>query len=374
MLFRSGLQGVAVFALSYVVCLPFTINFDQISTNPCFTVSRTPLNQLVILWGLPVFVVIIFIGALISNHRKGQKEEATGQREEKKGKREEKKGQKEEQTGQKEEIAGKKKRQPVIFHFLASLEAPDLFILVLGLCAIGLVLLPEVVYVEDIYSGDYKRANTMFKLTYQAFILFGLCFGYILPRLLAFGKTPRQKKYAVTGLVLFLLSLAYIQNAVNAWYGNIFDRSGYEGLDATAFMEIEMPEDALATDWLNQNITGTPVVLEANGDSYTDYQRVSVITGLPTLLGWRTHEWLWKGDPELLDARAADIETIYTSTEEDMVRSLIQEYNIAYIYVGKLEKEKYGTVNHELLKSLGTVVYESPNKVDYETYIVKVGS
>ena len=44
----------------------------------------------------------------------------------------------------------------------------------------GLILLPEIVYVKDIYSGDYKRANTMFKLTYQAFIMFGICFGYII--------------------------------------------------------------------------------------------------------------------------------------------------------------------------------------------------
>lgn len=344
-LWLTGLQGVFVFALSYLVCLPFTVNFDQISTNLCLTVARTPLNQLVILWGLPVFVVISFIGALISNHKKDRKEEREGE----------------------------EKGQPVIFHFLSSLKSTDLFYLVLGLCAIGLVILPEVVYVEDIYSGDFKRANTMFKLTYQAFIMFGLCFGYILPKLLVYGRTARQRRYAVTGLVLLLLTVAYIQNAVKGWYGNIFDRSRYEGLDATAFMDTKMPEDALAIDWLNENITGTPVVLEANGDSYTDYQRVSVMTGLPTVLGWRTHEWLWKGNPEVLDVRAADIETIYTSAEEETIRSLIRQYDIAYIYVGRLEQEKYETVNHELLKSLGTVVYEAPGEAAYETYIVRVG-
>jgi YYY domain-containing protein len=53
-LWLTGLQGVLVFALSYLVSLPFTINFDQISTRPCLTVARTPLNQLIILWGLPI--------------------------------------------------------------------------------------------------------------------------------------------------------------------------------------------------------------------------------------------------------------------------------------------------------------------------------
>lgn len=30
-------------------------------------------------------------------------------------------------------------------------------------------------------------------------------------------------------------------------------------------------------------------MLEANGDSYSDYERVSAMTGLPTVLGWYVH-------------------------------------------------------------------------------------
>ena len=355
----TGLQGIFVLAASTLVCLPFTLNFDQISTNICLTVARTPINQMIILWGLPVFVVACFIGSLISNHKRNGNCMGVD---------------KEIKLENNDTKAERKKRQPVLFHFLADLKPSDLYVVVLGLCAIGLILIPEVIYVQDIYSGDYKRANTMFKLTYQAFIMFGLCFGYILTRLLCFGRTLRQRWLAGIGMALFLVSLTYCQNAVNAWYGNIFDRSGYEGLDATAFMESTMPDDAMAIQWLNENVTGTPVLLEANGDSYTDYQRVSVMTGLVTPLGWRSHEWLWKGDPSLLDARATDIETIYTSFDEEEVLDLIDKYNISYIYVGKLEQEKYETINHELLRMLGTVVFSSPITQDksYETYIVQI--
>jgi uncharacterized membrane protein len=75
-----------------------------------------------------------------------------------------------------------------------------------------------------------------------------------------------------------------------------------------------------------------------------------------------------------LDERAADIETIYTSTEEEVVNSLIEEYEISYIYVGKLEQEKFEAVNHELLKTLGKVVFMSPVAQDkaYETYIIQL--
>jgi YYY domain-containing protein len=344
----TALHGIFVIAFSEIVSLLFTLRFNQISTNICLVEAQTPLNQLVILWGLPIFTVVSFLCFVVADHYRERKANLN---------------------------VAERKHTSIIQYLFKNLPTSDLFIITIGLCAVGLILLPEVVYVQDIYSGDYKRANTMFKLTYQAFIMFGICFGYILLRLLLFWKTKRQRNAAVTCLILFLCSLFYIQNAVNAWYGNIFNRKGYEGLDAAAFMETTMPDDALAINWLNENITeGMPVVLEANGDSYTDYERVSVMTGLPTILGWHTHEWLWKSDTTLLDERAADIEKIYTSTNKSEVLELLNEYDVSYLYVGKLELDKYKIVNHNLLKSLGEVVFSSPATSDkaYETYIVQI--
>ena len=48
----------------------------------------------------------------------------------------------------------------------------------------------------------------------------------------------------------------------------------YQGLNATTFLETDFPQDAAAIRWLKDNIEGSPVVLEANGDSYTGYERV----------------------------------------------------------------------------------------------------
>ena len=54
-------------------------------------------------------------------------------------------------------------------------------------------------------------------------------------------------------------------------------------------------------------------MLEANGDSYSGYERVSASTGLPTVLGWYVHEWLWRNDVPDLNQKSADIQTIYTN-------------------------------------------------------------
>ena len=311
------------------------------------TVAHTPFWQLMILWGLPLIISFAFLLFMIFDFIN---------------------------KNYKEKLKGKPKIGSLLSLFLDYLHPSSLYIIIIGLCAMGLVLIPELVYVEDIYSGDYKRANTMFKLTYQAFVMFGISFGYIFPRLIEYGRTKLQKIVAIIGLIIFLSTLGYFGTAVKSWYGNIFDGQAYKGLDAAAFMEEEMPEDYLATNWLNENVEGNPVVLEANGDSYTKYQRVSVITGLPTVLGWHTHEWLWKSDPGILDVRVKDVEDIYTSNDSNLVKELIDKYDISYIYVGELEVDKYGWVNHSLLQSLGEIVYSSSNLQDGEpvTYIIKV--
>ncbi len=346
----TAIQGLVIIAVAKLIALPFTLNFDQISTEICLTVARTPIYQLIILWGLPSLLVIGLLAELISKFKLKKDDIVIS-----------------------EEVTKKKK---ILFKigqsFLANLHVSDLFILTIGLCAIGLILIPEIIYVKDIYSGDYKRANTMFKLTYQAFILFGISSGYIFVKLLKDNRWKR--KFAIITLLFFLSSLWYSRVAILAWYGNIFNTQNYKGLDAAAFLEIVMPDDYLATNWLNDNIVGSPVVLEANGDSYSDYERVSVVTGLPTVLGWYVHEWLWRGNNDIVDERAADVQTIYTSMDEEQVITLLDEYNVEYIYVGKLEMDKYATVNHSLLKGLGEVVYSSPatDDKDYETYIVHI--
>ena len=80
-----------------------------------------------------------------------------------------------------------------------------------------------------------------------------------------------------------------------------------------------------------KNVKDVEVVLEANGDSYSEYERVSAMTGLPTIMGWYVHEWLWRGDLADINAKIADVENIYTSTDEAHVKSLLEEYDISYI-------------------------------------------
>lgn len=202
---------------------------------------------------------------------------------------------------------------------------------------------------EDIYSGDFKRANTMFKLTYQSFIMFGISIGYIFIKFFKARKFLWQRKFTIVCFILFISTLAYFPVAIEDWYGDISKIENFKGLDSSAFLKDTMPEDYKAINWINENIDRKSVILEANSDSYSDYQRVSVFTGHTTVLGWYTHEWLWRGDTDALNERVVDISDIYTSNDIEKVNKLINKYKIEYIYVGRLEYEKYDRIDEGFL-------------------------
>lgn len=360
------LHAIVVYVLAKLVCLPFTLSFNQISTSVNLCVDHTPLYQLAILWLLPVLCVLVLLFSVIKEQM------LIGVFS---------------QDGSKQDGLKKAGKNNALYRFIANMNISDLFMITIGLCAMGLVLLPEIIYVKDIYSGDYKRANTMFKLTYQSYILFGIAMSYAIMKLICFSRTKGKRVFGWVALLVLIMTTGYFDNSTKAWFGDWTKSENYKGLNAGDYLRDVNADDYYATNWINENIEGRPVMLEVNGNSYTDYCRVSVRTGLPTLLGWRTHEWLWQseaeeGVPKIIDERAADIETIYTSSDAAAVRKLIKDYNIEYIYVGSIERKEFGDaskhanpVNHALLQSLGSVIY--PSGFEYEdspdtTYIIKV--
>ena len=354
--FAAVMAGQAVFAflLGVIAALPFTLTFDQISTEVGLVHSHTQFYQFMILWGLPLMVSVLFIAVLVREQRTELLRARDAIR----------------LTGSHEkQESEQKKEQDAEETVLFGLMLPDLTALLFALCAIGLILMPEVIYVKDIYGGDHYRANTMFKLTYQAWILFAIVMGYALIRMLV-GRMKPARILAAVCTFLLLLTLGYLPQSIKDWCGNIFDPSLRTGTDASVFVDESFHTDFAAITWLNNEVRGRPVCLEAPGDSYSTRERVSVATGLPTVAGWYVHEWLWRGDPDALNERNKDIEAIYTSGDEKLVKSLIEKYNITYIYIGTQERQAYyNSIKDVFLQSLGEVVFSDG---EY-TYIVKGG-
>lgn len=254
------------------------------------------------------------------------------------------------------------------------ISTTEVFILVLILTGTILIFVPETIYLRDIFT-TYPRANTMFKIAYQIFIILSLCISYIIIFALSKFKDSIKKRYKKTiiyicyflfaSVLVFLVSI-YPFFAINSFYNNL---SHYYGLNGLKYLDNLYPTDYQAISWINKNIKGQPVILEAQGDSYTDFARVSVNTGLPTVLGWTVHEWFWRGTYDLILPRINDVATLYGSSDLKLTKALLEKYNVSYVFIGTLERQRYPTLNPNKFEKLGKVVFRSGN-----TLIIKINT
>lgn len=235
------------------------------------------------------------------------------------------------------------------FEHLDTPEWPSLsFAFVLLLFALLLALSVEFVYIKDAFG---TRMNTVFKFYYQAWVLFGIASTYAVASL--WTKISESKgrwrsvSYLWQGGFILLLGASLVYPPL-ATYLKTNGFGGPPTLEGTAFLQAYHPEEYDAMQWLikqaSQNPLQNPVILEAYGGSYTFYGRVSAYTGLPTLLGWGGHELQWRGNYDEPGRREPLINRLYTSTDPQELRALLDEFGIQYVYVGPLEREKYGTI------------------------------
>jgi YYY domain-containing protein len=266
-----------------------------------------------------------------------------------------------------ESAASSENKLPKWRQFLAGMPAPDLFVSLVSICAIGLLIGSEVFYQKDVSGVDWYRANTVWKVTLQAFVLFDVVVGYIAIRIF-FVKRSRVKEIliGIPVALAIILAMMYPFWSIGPAYNNL---SNYQHLDGAVYLKDNYPDDYAAAQWLNEHQQGQAVIVEANGDSYSDYGRISSQTGLATIIGWFVHQWYWRGDqsgPER-DQRVTDVATVYESPDLAATQAVLQKYKVKYIILGKLERAKFKQLNDQKILSLGTVVFDSK-----DTKIVQV--
>lgn len=225
-----------------------------------------------------------------------------------------------------------------------------------------LLVFPEFFYFKDIYPQHF-RSNTMFKLGYQAFIMFSIMSGYVI------SKFIKNKVFLLLLIPqLFLVSI-YPIFSVRSYFGGL---RHYESIYGAKWLENEYPDDFAGITWFNtkrsvyQARPERNILVEADGDSYTDYERFSVFTGMPTVVGWSVHEWLWRGSYDIVAPRKDDVLKIYESKSVEETRELLDRYKVAYVVVGHFEREKFKNLSEEKFSTLGKVVFSQGETVIYE--------
>lgn len=233
---------------------------------------------------------------------------------------------------------------------LNQLDPTTVFVLLIAFTGFLLTYGVEFVYLRDQFA---TRMNTVFKFYFQTWTLFSVAAGYAVWYLSTKLNDIARAGWFVGLSVLLIASVVYPTFAIPTRADNF---KGTATLDGLQYIQNISRGDYDVIQWLRQNAPRGSVIVEAVGDAYSYGNRISMATGLATPLGWVNHENQWRGSSKLFkdDAagidREADVRRIYQSLDAQETLTLLTKYDIKFVVVGGLEKNKYGLSSAQLNK------------------------
>jgi YYY domain-containing protein len=245
--------------------------------------------------------------------------------------------------------------------------------------ALFATFIPEFVALQ----GDIGRMNTVFKFYLQAWVLLSITAAVALgwlTRQSVRDQLLRQVRPAWVAflVVLVLAAVAYPLLASKAKIGLRFvdmplSLDGMQYMDFAQYsddgQDLNLPGDAKAIRWLQDNVLGTPVVLEGRSPVYRWGSRIAIYTGLPTVLGWDVHQGQQRaGFSGVIQERSVDVERAYSSANPQETLGLLRKYQVRYVVLGGLERKYYPAAGLEKFRSMAglRLAYDADGVQIYE--------
>lgn len=266
---------------------------------------------------------------------------------------------------------------------------------VLALAGLALGLTLGVEYV--VLDGDIGRQNTVFKFYIQAWLLFSAAGGVAASWLLRSSSNWRGGLRVAWYSVLATLVIAGALYPLMASKGRAQDRMSPNApltladipltLDGMAYMQyafqyegdpnllqadpslapFPMADDYALVRWMQENIKGTPIIMEGRADrEYRWESRIAILTGLPSVNGWNFHQRQQRTFdplPRLVQQRVANINAFYSTLDIPAAWAILQHYDVSYVVVSRLEMAYYSVSG---LSKFDDMVQQGMLKVAYQ--------
>jgi YYY domain-containing protein len=232
---------------------------------------------------------------------------------------------------------------------------PDAKRVVLFLTGSGLFLTVMVELV--VLRGDITRMNTVFKFYLQAWTMLSLAAAASLVWLLPAARDHWRSGWR-SAWQTFLIVLVFGAALFPLLGGTdkIRDRMTTEAprtLDAMRFMAystyhdfgqpLDLSEDYRAILWLQENVQGSPVIVEAHASEYRWGSRFTIYTGLPGVVGWNWHQRQQRGvvSTTWVTDRVAQIAEFFETVDPSVTENFLKRFDVRYIIVGQYERAMY---------------------------------
>jgi YYY domain-containing protein len=231
--------------------------------------------------------------------------------------------------------------------------------MVLGLLAVALAITCGVELV--VLEGDLDRMNTVFKFYVQAWTYFaiaaGVGLGWLVGQIGSARRTVRNVWFGALGL----LAAGGLLYTLAGSYAKITDRMSstaprtldgmtymqysryYDGSSPELAIDMDLSEDYQAIRWMQDNVKGSPVLVEACSLEYRWCSRYIIYTGLPGVIGWNWHERQQRGafTDQVVWDRVNAVSAFYGTDDPAEAMAFLKKYHVTYIVVGQLERAFY---------------------------------
>ncbi len=107
--------------------------------------------------------------------------------------------------------------------------------------------------------------------------------------------------------------------------------------------QLNLSHDYAAIQYMQDHISGSPVIVEGHTDEYRWGSRFSIYTGLPSVVGWSWHvrQQYSLLDGAVIDNVISDVNNFYNTSDIQAAENFLDEYHVQYIVVGDLERAYY---------------------------------
>jgi YYY domain-containing protein len=201
------------------------------------------------------------------------------------------------------------------------------------------------------------RMNTIFKVYNGVWVLLAFALAAAVMR----TRGRRLGALVVVWAPLQLIAIANLPLGIaQGWIAPRME-SPRPTLDGQAFLATQDPQTWFLVRGLQGVARPGEAIAEAAGHYYSEFTRITMHTGQPTVVGWDWHLKQRGQSPEEIVARSEDLELLYRGGNTEKRRAVLDRYQVGWAVAARVERNRYDISSEDPLGNIPGVEMVAKN-------------